>query len=125
MRRFILLMLGALIPSLGVAAEPYCSEHSSGPYCSYVGKVKKLYINDQGLILMYFDTSLNVSKARSLGMNISKSTAAAYRMSDNPEFAKMLYSTLLTAQSSGRQVEMQMREKSSSYLIIDRIWIAE
>ncbi len=108
------------------AAAPTCQLTSSGsPYCQYNGKVNKIYINNNNLILLYFDTNLNLENAESVGYVPTNLTATAFYVSENPEFAKLFYSTALTAQASNRSVTIQMRGTTSGYLKFDRIWLAE
>lgn len=106
------------------ASKPTCSS-ASGGYCQYVGKVNKIYINSSGVILMYFDTLASRDEAAAAGFNITQVNAAALPLNENPEFAKLFYSTALTAQASDREVLVQMHGVSGAYLKLDRIWLAE
>ena len=106
-----------------LAAQPTCHTHSAGNYCSYHGKVKQIYINSNSRILLYFETPIDVEMANSFGMNISNGTAATYMVDDNPEFAKLFYSTALAAQATNRTVSIQMWGSSGGYLSFDRIWL--
>jgi len=122
------LFIGVVIffSSFSAAAnEPVCHQNGSDPYCQYTGKVSNIYVNSGNLILMYFDTSLDTTTAQEIGFNTSKNNAAAIKISDNEGFAKFFYSTALAAQSSKRDVTIQMRGNVGSYLKIDRIWLAE
>ena len=112
-----------LFPLLASAAAPTCHSHSSGNYCQYTGLVKRIYVNSGNLILIYFDAPVDVATANGYGMGISNGSAAAFSVSDNPEFAKLFYSTALSAQASGRAVSIQMRSNQSGYLKFDRIWL--
>jgi len=116
-----------LLVSSGVfAAAPTCGTDSSGnAYCQYTGKVKKIYINSGGGILLYFDTPLDKAVAESVGFTPTKTNAAYNLVSTNPDFAKMFYSTALAAQASKRDVTIQMRGTLSGYLKFDRIWLTE
>ena len=116
-----------LLASGGVfAAAPTCVTNSSGSgVCTYTGKVKNIYINSGGLILLYFDMKLAIADAEAVGLTISNDNAAAYLVSANPDFAKLFYSTALAAQASKRDVTIQMRGTQSGYLKFDRIWLAE
>jgi hypothetical protein len=120
------LLSGLFFSPLANAGEPTCHTTSSKPYCRYNGSVEKIYVNESGLILLYFDTPLNVDDANAVGgWGVTQRSAAVYRITDNPDFAKMLYSTALAAQSSQRSVAFQMRRVISGYMAIDRIWLAE
>ncbi len=106
------------------AAAPKCQLSSSNtPYCSYTGKVQRIYINSGNIILIYFDTPVDINVPKEFGYNVSKGAAAAYKVDDNPEFAKLFYSTALTAQASGRSIHIQMTDVLLGYLKFDRIWL--
>ena len=114
------------VSSTAFSAAPTCSVTSSGAsYCQYTGKVKKIYINSSSLILIYFDTALDLEQTESVGFTVSNRSAAAYPSSENQDFAQMFYSTALAAQASGRNVTIQMLGNYGSYLKFDRIWLAE
>jgi len=119
----ILTLMCALLLSSNVqAATPTC--HSAyGGYCQYSGIVKRIYINSGNIILIYFENAINISEAETAGLTITNGAAAAFRVSNNPDFAKMFYSTVLAAQASGRKVVIQMRGIESGYLAFDRVWL--
>lgn len=124
MKKIIVISLLLIIPSISFAASPTCHQHTSGNYCSYTGKVNRIYINAGNFLLLYFENPVDVSLANSFGMGISNGGAAAFLIDDKPEFAKMFYSTALSAQATGRNVSIQMRGSKSGYLKFDRIWLA-
>lgn len=105
------------------AAAPSCYELSSGNYCNYKGKVQRVYINDSGLILVYFDADASIEGAAAVGFSISQPSAGGYLLQTNADFAKLLYSTALAAKASGSEIGLQMRGTVSGYLKIDRIWM--
>lgn len=105
-------------------AKVNCHTSHNG-YCSYHGKLTRVYLNEDNLLLNYFESSFDASIAIDLGYNVSNTEAASYQMSDNIEFGKLLYSTALTAFLSGKTVSLQMRDVEHGYLQVDRIWINE
>jgi hypothetical protein len=119
----IIFIMSGLLSSFVVAGQPTCHS-SSGGYCTYTGKVQRIYINSGNLILMYFDTPVPLEVPANIGYNVTQSPAAAIVVNSNPDFAKLFYSTALAAQASGRDVSIQMRGTFSGYLLIDRIWLA-
>lgn len=122
----ILFPVAILLSSASIAGEPTCHTHSSGPYCSYTGQVKELYINEHNAILLYFDTALPSGAPASVGINgVVQRTATLVRLDSNPDFAKLFYSTALAALASGKTVKIHMRGESGSYLKADRIWILQ
>ncbi len=123
MKSLSILILSLMFSFNAFSAAPSC--HSTyGGYCGYEGKVKNIYVNSGGLILLYFDTAIDVSVATVAGLTITNGGAAAFKISTNPDFAKMFYSTALAAQASGRNVSIQMKGVESGYLQFDRIWLA-
>lgn len=111
-----------LVSFSAFSSAPVCSPDG---YCSYTGKVERIYINDGNLMLIYFDAPTSVTEASKAGLNISNVSAAAYSVSTNSEFAKLFYSTALSAQATDRNVSIQMHEVQSGYLKFDRIWLAK
>ena len=120
------IVAGLTLLTAGAAesAAPVCYS-SHGGYCAYEGKVRMIYANSGGLILMYFDAPVSVQSAQTAGYTITNVDAGVVQISDNPEFAKLFYSTALAAQSSKRNVMVQLRGVASGYLKIDRIWLSE
>jgi hypothetical protein len=122
--KFLISLCLLVISSSVLAGKPTCSSASSG-YCSYTGKVSRIYINSGNIILMYFDTPIPTGDTEVASFTITNGGAGLIRVSDNPEFAKLFYSTALAAQASKRNVSVQMRGTIRGYLKIDRIWLAE
>lgn len=120
--RWISLLL-VLFSFSAMADTPVCTELAAGNYCTYKGKVDRVYINESGLILIYFDTAISAESAAAVGFTIGSGAAAGYVLQTNSEFGKLLYSTALAAKASGAEIGMQMRGTTNSYLKIDRIWI--
>ena len=122
--QLILLMLFSIGTAFG--GTPTCQLYNGvSPYCSYVGYVSRIYVNASDQILLYFDTPLASGAASSVGFSATSTTAGVVRISENPEFAKLFYSTALAAQASKRKVTIQMRNNFGSYLKMDRIWLYE
>lgn len=113
-----------MISNHSLAATPTCHSNNGSPYCQYTGKVERIYINDSNLVLIYFDNSVSLDVPASVGYSVSNGYAAAFDVDENPEFAKMFYSTALAAQASGRSITIQMRDAQSGYLKFDRIWLS-
>ncbi|MCO7224251.1 hypothetical protein [Pleionea sp. CnH1-48] len=113
-----------LLQASAYANKPTCHS-SNGGYCSYTGEVARIYVNKSNLILMYFDTLMDVDEWEKAGLSARQTDATIVSLSDSPEFAKLFYSTALAAQASGRQVQIQMRGVKNGYLMVDRIWLAQ
>jgi len=124
MKKILIICLMTILPSLGYSAEPTCQTYNENNYCSYSGKVQRIYVNASNQILIYFDQPLSLEVASTFGYEITYGGAAIFPIDDKPEFAKMFYSTALTAQASGRNISIQMRSVLNGYMKFDRIWLA-
>jgi hypothetical protein len=121
MKKVFILISMLIISGVAYSEAPTC--HSAG-YCGYTGKVSTVYVNAFGSILIYFDEPVTVSEASKAGFSITKTSAAIFHVADNPDVAKMFYSTALSAQATGRNIGMQMTGVSSGYLKFDRMSLA-
>ena len=75
--------------------------------------------------MLYFDKPFANGAPESVGISgVRHRSATIFDADDNPEFARMFYSTALAAQASGRNVTIQMRGSQSGYLKFDRIWLS-
>lgn len=119
-----LLTLCLLVTTLSFASQPICHS-ASGGYCSYSGFVSRIYVNKFNDILVYFDTPMESGAADTAGYTVNNHNAAILNIDENPEFAKLFYSTALAAQSTKRKISIQMRGVRSGYLKIDRVWLGE
>ena len=120
MKKLFLATLALFFSHTVLADAPNCYEAG---YCTYNGKVKTVYVSSSGKILIYFDTNTTVAEAAKAGFTIVKTNAAQVTISDNPDFAKLVHSTALTAQTLGRNINIQMNSSSSTNLIISNIWL--
>lgn len=74
------------------AAAPSCHAYKESGYCKYVGKVKSIYVNSSNIILLYFDTPVDVSQSQEYGFNISYYFSAAIDITKISEFESYFYS---------------------------------
>tara|TARA_R110001599_G_scaffold249359_1_gene449218 strand:- start:9275 stop:9664 length:390 start_codon:yes stop_codon:yes gene_type:complete len=122
---FIACLIG--LPVSGFAetpSAPACRANGGSPFCFYEGKVSRLYINSSNLILMYFESPVDVSIPAQYGWNLNSGAATGLVMSDsNNDFAKTFYSTALAAKLADKKISIQMRNTTSGYLKVDRIWL--
>jgi len=126
MKSLVTLIALMVMSSAAFGAAPTCQLYNgSSPYCSYSGYVARIYVNASDTIILYFDTPMAANTASSVGFSATNTTAAAIKISENPEFANFFYSTALAAQASKRKIGIQMRDNHGSYLKIDRIWLSE
>jgi hypothetical protein len=108
------------------AGAPQCYTYGSSGYCQYTGKVRLAYVNSSGEIIFYFDTDMSPTAPSSVGISgVSIFSAAIYKIADNPDYAKMLYASMLSAQARGATVELQLWGTYAGYMKLDRIWMQE
>ena len=120
----------AVIASLGnsaaIASAPGCYTYSGQGYCQYTGRASQVYVNSNGEIILYFDTPMAASAPASVGITgVSVLNAALYRLSDNPDYAKLLYASLLSAQVRGATIQVQLWGVIGGYMKLDRVWVYE
>jgi hypothetical protein len=112
--------------SIAGAAAPTCNLYNGQGYCDYNGRVTQVYMNSANQILQYFDTAMPPSAPAAVGITgISNYLAAIYALTDNVEFGRALYASLLSAQARGPTIAVQMWGVAAGYAKIDRIWVYE
>jgi hypothetical protein len=108
------------------AAAPNCYPYGSSGYCEYHGRVARVYVNAWNQMILYFDTTFDPAIAGAVGISgVSINNAAIYNNAANPDFAKALLASLLSAQARGATVSVQMSASWGGYLLMDRIWVDE
>ncbi len=135
MKKITLVVMAVLFISLSVYGNEPTFNINGGntPFAEYYGTVKSCYVNNHDEIILYFDTAIsedNLTLAQSsYSENLTQRYAALFQISTNPDFAKYLYATMLTAQTTGKKIHIQMRGVStgvhSGYPLIDRIWLQD
>lgn len=119
-------VIASLASGFATAGAPICQPYNGQGYCQYTGRVYQAYINSGGEILLYFDTVMPATAPGSVGITgVSNFGATIYRMADNPDYAKLLYASLLTAQARGATIQVQMWGTHAGYMKLDRIWVYE
>ena len=124
-------MLTCVILALSASAftyanAPSCYTYNGQGYCQYTGRVYQAYINSGGQIILYFDTAMPETAPGSVGIpGVTVFGATTFLMSENPDFGKAMYATLLAAQARGANVTVQMWGTSGGYMKMDRVWIYE
>lgn len=127
-RHFIaaIAVLASLGSSPAMASAPGCYTYSGQGYCQYTGRASQVYVNSNGEIILYFDTPMPASAPASVGITgVSVLNAALYRLSDNPDYGKLLYASLLSAQARGATIQVQLWGVNGGYMKLDRIWVYE
>lgn len=119
-----LAVIACLASMPAMAAQPNCYSYNGTGYCEYTGKVYQVYVNSNGEIILYFDTPMTAGQPAAVGISgVTVLGAALFRLSDSPDYAKMLYASLLAAQARGSNVQVQLWGVVGGYMKIDRIWV--
>lgn len=109
--------------SIAEAGAPACYTYGSAGYCQYDGLVARAYINSGNFLLIYFDAPLNLSSVASVGITgVTQADACGFPITENPDYAKMLFAAALAAQARGATVSLQLWGSASGYIRCDRIW---
>jgi hypothetical protein len=115
-----------VMSSSASAAAPGCYAFNGAGYCQYTGRAYQVYVNSNGEIILYFDTAMPASAPSSVGIaGVSVFGATLFRTSTNPDYAKMLYASLLSAQARGATITVQMWGVENGYMKLDRVWVNE
>ncbi len=113
-----------IAPQAAMAQGFTCGGSGAGAYCQYTGKVSRAYVNESNQILMYFEQSIDLALPAAVGITgITKNQAGTYYISNNPDFAEYLYSTLVTALAADKTVVVQFKVSESGYLRMNKIWL--
>lgn len=128
-RRISLTLLLVLVLALGCVFALQSKESiaickpskTSTPYCKFVGKTTRVYLNNDGLGLVFIDSSIDIKSASSFGYDISSGNAFAFDINDSE--SKAMLDMMLVAHQHNLNVEVHAREVKDGYLLADRIWI--
>ena len=121
-----LAVIASFVSTPASAGAPGCYSYNGAGYCQYTGRAYQVYINSNGEIILYFDTAMPASAPASVGITgVTVYGAALYRLSDNPDYGKLLYASLLSAQARGATITVQLWGVNGGYMKLDRIWVNE
>ena len=120
-----------LLANEATAAEFSCQTPASGAYCQYIGPVRLVYNNADGLILMYYEAPVDIAQASSVGLPCGFGSAgAAAAMHDTiwdveGFFNKSLLAALMLTKALKSDIWVQLRcaNGTTPYLQIDRFWL--
>lgn len=102
-----------------------CAVSNNIPYCTYTGKLDKVYFNIDKNMLFYFEQWVDVALPAAAGFTgISRGDAGAFDADLDPVFAEYFYTTALTAFAGEKTVTIQLRGNVGGYMRVDRIWVA-
>lgn len=125
--KYLLILLTAhfLFIKQAHAASALCkSSKTSTSYCKYVGKIEKVYINNDGLVLIFLETEIPIDMAMKFNYKISSGKAIAFEItSDNSYLTSLIHNTAVEALSKKIEVEIHTRSTLKGYMKLDRIWL--
>lgn len=98
------------------------TSETSTPYCRYIGTINKIYLNRDGLALIFIDKEFDVKQAQEFGYDIKSGNMVALNINDNL-VDRYLYDTLNSALTNQNRIELHARNTINGYLKLDRIWI--
>lgn len=118
----VLLALGGVFFLKGDPSISICKpSQTSTPYCKFVGETTKVYLNSDGLGLVFINGNINIKSASDFGYVISAGNAFAFDIKDNE--GQAMFELAVLAHERGLTIEVHARETNSGYLLADRIWI--
>jgi len=121
----VLITLFYLNPVERYRTESFCKpSKTSTPYCKYKGKIKKYYINTEGLLLVFLNKDFDLSSAQSYGYSVKSGNVMAVNLGAGPYHEKM-YESIISAFNNDTHIEIHSRDTVSEYMKIDRIWLSK
>ena len=143
MKRVLLAAAASLCMATAASADTFTCNITSNGYknCTYVGFVESVYVNKNGLVLIYPESPFDTAQMENIGLTGVRNNrfmAAGHVYSSsaetedlrNVEAAKALYTLALSAQLAEREVVVSFTERTpnqhllsvgSGYLRIDRM----
>ena len=130
MKRIIsLAILLVLLIALGSVLFLKCNESiaickpskTSTPYCKFVGKTTQVYLNSDGLGLVFIDGNIDTKSASDFGYAISSGSAFAFDIQSS--HGRAMFDMALLARQHNFTIEVHAREVEQGYLLADRIWV--
>ncbi|GAA6204838.1 hypothetical protein [Thalassotalea sp. SU-HH00458] len=125
--KYLLILLTAhfLFIEQAHAAIALCkSSATSTSYCKYVGKVEQIYINNDGLVLIFLEKEIPIDMAMKFNYKISSGKAIALEITpDNSYLTSLIYHTAMEALTENIEVEIHARSTVKGYMKLDRIWL--
>ena len=119
----LILMSGILLSK--DKSEALCkASESSTPYCKYTGKIEKVYLNSEGLALIYLGADFSKSGAKQFGYEVSSSKIMAIDVTEN-ELNRLIYQSIVSAMAEDYSVEFHARGTLNGYIKLDRVWITK
>ena len=107
------------------AATALCkSSESSTSYCKYVGKIEQMYINNDGLVLIFLEKAIPTDMAMKFNYKIDSGKAIALEITpENSYLTSLIHNTAQQALIDSLEVEIHARSTIKGYMKLDRIWL--
>jgi hypothetical protein len=128
MKNLILLFLIYLIFSAPVkAATSLCKgSETSTTYCKYIGKDEQIYINSDGLVLIFLEKEIPIDMAKEFGFSITSGKAVVFEVTEkNSYLTSLIHNTVVEALTEKLEIEIHTRSTLKGYMKLDRIWVKE
>lgn len=105
-------------------SEVICkSSEATTPYCRYKGEIDKIYINSNGLALVFLNKHFNVEDAKKFGYDVTAGNIVAIDLNNKTLFSRELFDMATLAFQQDLFVEIHARGTINGYLTVDRIWV--
>lgn len=105
-------------------SEFICKSSADGShYCRYKGPIERAYLNKDGLALFFLDAKVKSEELDRRGfVGVKSFDGVALNVNDS-EINKSMSKLIEKAFFERKKVELHMREVSSGYLVVDRVWV--
>ncbi|MDH5325950.1 MAG: hypothetical protein OEZ68_00615 [Gammaproteobacteria bacterium] len=122
---WLFILLVSISGTVNAGTNCFFGGSQNVPLCQYYGKISDVYINSANNILLYMTESVTEAELTEVGFSvpIGNRKAIILPVTENPDLAKMVYATALTALAANKTVMIQMYTVTSGYLKFDRIWL--
>ena len=126
-QRLLVIILGlSLLSSCQFTANnnAVCKNSTSDtPYCRYKGTIEKLYVNSDGLVLIFINDDFSLEQAKKYGYEIKTGNVIAYPLKGENSISTNMLDFVKIAFSKQLDVEIHARNVFKGYLTVDRIWV--
>jgi hypothetical protein len=97
---------------------------TSSPYCKYIGKISKVYVNSDGLVLIFLDKNIPIEMAKKYNYEINSGQAIAFEITpENSYLTSKIHNMVMSAITHNMEVEIHSRKTIKGYMKLDRIWL--
>lgn len=104
--------------------EAVCkASDTTTPYCRYKGEIDKIYINSNGLALVFLNKTFNIDDAKKFGYVVTAGNIVAIDLNNETQFSRELFDMATLAFQQDLFVEIHARGTTNGYLVVDRIWV--